>query len=71
MKWIGPFEILSKKGVKYKASSKEGRSIVMHHNNFKQSAVPVTKGVLHCPVPASTEINFVEGPTAPGFHQLQ
>ena len=70
-KWIGPFEILSRKGVTYHVRSKEGKSMVVHHDNLKQSVVPANKGVAYCPVPDSSDITFVEEPAAPRGQQFR
>ena len=70
-KWIGPFEILSRKGVTYHVRSKEGKSMVVHHDNLKQSVVPANKGVAYCPVPDSSDITFVEEPATPRGQQFR
>ena len=40
--------------------------MVVHHDNLKQCAVPVNKGVLYHPVPKSMDITFGEGPSTTG-----
>ena len=58
----------------YKAKSKDGKIMVVHHDNLKQGVVPVNKGVLYHPVPESMDVTFGEGPSATGegtHHQQQ
>ena len=44
-KWVGPYEVLSCKGVIYKLRSKEGKEVAAHHNNLKGCTSPADKGV--------------------------
>jgi len=67
-KWVGPYEVLSCKGVIYKLRSKEGKEVVAHHNNLKDCTIPADKGVPYWPVPENPDINIVVGgpPTPQG-----
>ena len=65
-RWIGPYDVLSRNGVNYKIKSKDGKIMVVHHDNLKQCAVPVNKGVLYHPVPKSMDVTFGEGPSTTG-----
>ena len=57
--WIGPFEILPRKGVTYHMRSKDGKPMMVRHNNLRQSVVPANKGV-----PDSQDISILEEPVA-------
>ena len=70
-KWIGPFEILSRQDVTCHVRSKEGKSMVVHHDNLKQSVFPANKEVAYCPVPDSSNIAFVNEPEAPGAQKFR
>ena len=65
-RWIGPHGVLFRNGVNYKIKSKDGKIMVVHHDNLKQCVVPVNKGVLFHPVPESMDNTFGEGPSATG-----
>jgi len=71
-KWVGPYEVLSCKGVIYKLRSKEGKEVVAHHNNLKDCTIPADKGVPYWPVPKNLDINIVVGgPPTPQGRALQ
>ena len=40
-KWVGPYEIVSRKGVNYNIRSNAGRSLVAHHNQLKPCPIPL------------------------------
>ena len=61
MRWVGPYKITSCHGVNYKLKSKEGKSIVAHHNNVKTCTVPFDKGESFCPVREAEEVHFSPG----------
>ena len=44
--------------------------MVVHHDNLKQSVVLANEGVAYCPVLVSSDITFIEEPTAPRGQQL-
>ena len=59
-KWVGPYTVVSRRGVKYKIKSQEGKKLVVHHNNLKVSAKPNLKGTVVYPTPESPEMSVVE-----------
>ena len=48
-RWIGPYTVMSRKGVNYVIRSSDGKDKVVHHNNLKACLVPSGTGVTHCP----------------------
>ena len=48
-RWIGPYKVMSRKGVNYVIRSSDGKDKVVHHNNLKACLVPSGTGVTHCP----------------------
>ena len=59
-KWIGPYTVVSRRGVNYKIKSQEGKELVVHHNNLKFFVMPDLKGTVVCPTPESPEISVVQ-----------
>ena len=59
--WVGPYKIISSNGVNYKIRSKEGKDIVVHHNNVKSCIVSFDKGEPFCPVRETAEIDLMQG----------
>eukprot|EP00794_Sanderia_malayensis_P018344 gene18344-biopygen12294 len=49
-RWICPYQILARNGVNYRVRSKDGKELVVHHNNVKACTVPFGKGEPFCPV---------------------
>ena len=60
-KWVGPYEVLSCKGVAYKLKSKEGKEVVEHHNNLEDCNIPADKGAPYWTVPENPHMNIVVG----------
>ena len=50
-RWIGPFQVISRKGVNYTVRSSEGRDRVVHHNDSKSCMLPLGTGATHYPTP--------------------
>ena len=59
--WIGPYKVLSRNRVNYEIVSKEGKELVVHHDNLKLCVVPITKGIPTRPVPEIGDINIIHG----------
>ena len=71
-RWVGPYEVLSCKGVTYNLRSKEGKEIVAHHSNLKECTIPADKSVPYWPVPENPNINIeVGGPPSPQSGALE
>ena len=60
-RWVGPYKIQANTGVNYTIRSKEGKDMVVHHNNVKACSVPFDKGETFCPVKESGEVEFLPG----------
>ena len=58
-RWVGPYKIQDKNGLNYKIRSKEGKDIVVHHNNVKTCPIPFEKGETFYPTPESGEVVFL------------
>ena len=58
-KWVGRYTAVSRTGVNYKIKSQEGKELVVHHNNLKDSAMPNLKGTVVYPTLESPE-GYVE-----------
>ena len=50
-KWVGPYNIICRKGVTYNVRSNAGRSLVAHHNQPKSFPLPLDQGQPVHPVP--------------------
>ena len=59
-KWVGPYTVVSRRGVSCKIKSQEDKELVVNHKNLKVSAMPNLKGTVVCPTPESPEISVVE-----------
>ena len=68
-RWIGPFRVISRKGVNYTIRSPEGRDRVVHHNNLKACVLPPGTGTTHYPIPEAegtdTAVAATGGPGGP------
>ena len=60
-RWAGPYKIQANTGANYTIRSKEGKDMVVHHNNVKACSVPFDKGETFCPVKESGEVEFFPG----------
>ena len=40
-KWIGPYKVVSRLGVTYRVRSKDGKTMVVHHDNLKLGYIPL------------------------------
>eukprot|EP00794_Sanderia_malayensis_P006406 gene6406-biopygen4734 len=70
--WVGPYQITSAQGVNYNIRSKDGKEMVVHHNNVKPCAVPLSRGEPYCPVRETDEINIsFENRGDPGREQRE
>ena len=49
--WIGPFRVISRKGVNYTISSPEGGDRIVYHDNLKTCALPSGTEATHYPIP--------------------
>ena len=61
-RWIGPYQIISHQGVNYKLRSREGKDIVVHHNNVKPCTIPFNMGEPSFPVREAEEMEIVHIP---------
>ena len=61
-RWIGPYQIISHQGVNYKLCSREGKDIVVHHNNVKPCTIPFNMGEPSFPVREAEEMEIVHIP---------
>ena len=63
------------RGDTYKLRSKEGKEVVAHHNNLKDSTIPEDKGAPYWPEPENPDIKIVVGgprtPQGRALEQLQ
>lgn len=59
MRWIGPYKVIACQGVNYKLQSREGKQLVVHHNNVKPCAVPFDLGEPFCPVRETGDLSLV------------
>ena len=48
-RWVGPFEVISRRGVTYMICSRKGKEMVAHHDNIKPCVLPAREGITHCP----------------------
>ena len=64
-RWVGPFEVISRKGVTYRICSREGREMVAHLDNIKPCVLPAREGITHCPAPEDTAMHLVPGGPTP------
>ena len=48
-KWIGPYEVCSRRGVNYYLKSENGKFLTAHHNQLKTCPVPLKPGLPYCP----------------------
>jgi len=64
-RWIGPFRVISRKGVNYTIRSPERRDRVVHHNSLKVCVLPSGTGATHYPIPEAegAAILFENDPT--------
>ena len=60
-RWVGPYRTQGKAGVNYVLRSKEGKDMVVHHNNVKACSIPFEEGEIFCPVKESGEAEFLPG----------
>ena len=73
-RWIGPYQIISQLGVNYKIRSKQGKDMIVHHNNVKACTFPFDQGKTIAPVREAEEMTFSENqdnPQVPGERPLQ
>jgi len=64
-RWVGPYEVISRRGVTYRICSKEGKEMIAHHDNIKPCVLPVREGIIHCPAPEDTAIHLLPGEPTP------
>ena len=57
-KWIGPYEVCSRRGVNYYLKSENGKFLTAHHNQLKTCPVPIKPGLPYCPSPETPGIVY-------------
>ena len=49
-KWIGPYEVCSRRGVTYNIRSNNGKFLIVHHNQLRYCPTPLDQGQRYYPV---------------------
>ena len=60
-KWVGPYQICTRRGVNYNIRSSNGKFLVAHHNQLKACPLPLGQGQPFHPVPETPGIIPREG----------
>ena len=61
-KWVGPYKIISRKGVTYNIRSSAGRSLVAHRSQLKSCPLPLDQGQPVHPAPETPVVVIREVP---------
>ena len=60
-KWIGPYKVANRMGVTYRVQEKDGKSMVVHHDNIKKGYIPLDSGRIVSPGRETGDFEVVSG----------
>ena len=60
-KWIGPYKVANRMGVTYRVQAKDGKSMVVHHDNMKKGYIPLDSGRIVSPGRETGDFEVVSG----------
>ena len=59
--WIGPYKVVNRLGITYRVQSKDGKVMIVHHDNIKKGYIPIDSGRIVSPGRETGDFEVVHG----------